>query len=87
MKNNAMRFLKVSLALVVLLCVVIFSFLAYYMNIQSSATISEIGTIYMSGLTPWPVLWGRTPWSGASWGWPCAPGTGVSRPLWGKISR
>ena len=50
MKNNAMRFLKVSLALVVLLCVVIFSFLAYYMNIQSSATISEIGTIYMSGL-------------------------------------
>ncbi len=50
MKTNTMRFLKVSLALVVLLCVVIFSFLAYYMNAQSLATISEIGTIYMSGL-------------------------------------
>ena len=49
MKNNTMQ-LKVSLALVVLLCVVIFTFLAYYMNVQSSATISEIGTIYMSGL-------------------------------------
>jgi len=50
MKNNTMRFLKVSLALVVLLCVVIFSFLAYYINAHSSATISEIGTIYMSGM-------------------------------------
>ena len=47
MKTNTMRFLKVSLALVVLLCVVIFSFLAYYMNAQSLATISEIGTIYV----------------------------------------
>ncbi len=50
MRNHTMRFLQVSLALVVLLCVVVFSFLAYYMNVQSSATISEIGTIYMSGL-------------------------------------
>ena len=50
MKYNTMRFLKVSLALVVLLCVVIFTFLAYYMNVQSSATITEIGTIYMAGL-------------------------------------
>ena len=50
MKYNTMRFLKVSLALVVLLCVVVFTFLAYYMNYQSSATISEIGTIYMAGL-------------------------------------
>ena len=50
MKNHTMRFLKVSLALVVVLCVIVFMFLAAYMNTQSTATITEIGTIYMSGL-------------------------------------
>ncbi len=50
MKKGPIQFLKVSLAFVSLLCVVIFGFLAVYMDRKSSETISDIGTIYMSGM-------------------------------------
>ena len=50
MNKGPIRFLKVSLAGVSVLCVVIFSFLALYMSRESSSTINEIGTIYMSGM-------------------------------------
>lgn len=48
--NSATRFLTVSLALVLLLTVCIFSFLAFYMNRKSSETISAVGTTYMTGI-------------------------------------
>ena len=48
--KGPIRFLKVSLACVSVLCVVIFSFLAFYMSQKSSSTINEIGTLYMSGM-------------------------------------
>ncbi len=48
--NNATRFLTVSLALVLLLTVCIFSFLAYFMVHKSNETISTVGTTYMSGM-------------------------------------
>lgn len=50
MKKSPIRFLKVSLALVSLLCVLIFSVMTVYMDRMSSATIRDIGTIYMSGM-------------------------------------
>ncbi len=50
MNKGPIRFLKISLAFVSVLCVVIFSFLAVYMSRASSSTISEIGRIYMSGM-------------------------------------
>ncbi len=48
--KGPIRFLKVSLACVSVLCVVIFSFLAFYMSQKSSSTINEIGTLYMLGM-------------------------------------
>ena len=48
--NSATRFLAVSLALVLLLTVCIFSFLAFYMSRKSSETISAVGTTYMTGM-------------------------------------
>ncbi len=48
--NSATRFLTVSLALVLLLTVCIFSFLAFYMSRKSSETISAVGTTYMTGM-------------------------------------
>lgn len=48
--KGPIRFLKVSLAFVSVLCIAIFSFLAVYMSQMSSSTINEIGTIYMSGM-------------------------------------
>ncbi len=50
MKNRITRFLSASIIAVSLLCVAVFSFLAYYMNRQSAGTISEVGTIYMTGM-------------------------------------
>ena len=50
-KNRTTRFLVVSFSLVVALCIIIFSFLSVFMNRKSSQTISEIGTIYMTGLS------------------------------------
>ena len=48
--NSATRFLTVSLALVLLLTVCIFSFLAFFMSRKSSETISAVGTTYMTGM-------------------------------------
>ena len=51
MKNKATRFLIGSVAVVSVLCIGIFSFLAVYMAQQSSQTISRVGTVYMSGMS------------------------------------
>ena len=51
MHNKTTRFLTVSLILVSVLCIIVFSFLAIYMNGQSLDTISRVGTIYMSGMS------------------------------------
>ena len=48
--NSATRFLTVSLALVLLLTVCIFSFLAFFMSRKSAETISDVGSVYMSGM-------------------------------------
>ena len=48
--NNASRFLSVSLALVLLLTVCIFSFLAFFMQQKSAETISDVGSVYMTGM-------------------------------------
>ena len=48
--NSATRFLTISLALVLLLTVCIFSFLAFFMSQKSADTISAVGTTYMSGM-------------------------------------
>lgn len=56
MKNKTIRFLQTSLILVSILCVGIFSFLAFYMNSKSAGTISEVGNIYMSGMNERIVL-------------------------------
>ena len=50
MKNKTTHFLAVSLAAVLVLCVAVFSFLAYYMNKKTMDTISEVGTVYMTGM-------------------------------------
>ncbi|MEY8260232.1 response regulator [Oscillospiraceae bacterium 50-60] len=53
MNNNkkTLRFLMVSLIAVSILCVCIFSFLAFYMNQRSGETINSVGEIYMSGMS------------------------------------
>lgn len=48
MKNKTTRFLTVSLLLITVLCVGIFSFLGIYMNKESVSTINQIGTFYMA---------------------------------------
>ena len=48
--NSAIRFLTVSLALVLLLTVCIFSFLAFFMSRKSANTISDVGSVYMVGM-------------------------------------
>ncbi len=50
-RKKTMRFLRNSAIFILILCVAIFSFLAFYMNGKSSGTITEIGTIYMSGMS------------------------------------
>ncbi len=50
MKTKTTEFLTGSFILVLLLCILIFSFFASYMNRQSSETISEVGTFYMTGM-------------------------------------
>ena len=50
-KNETTRFLTVSLILLSLLCIIIFSFLAFIMNQKSSETINEVGSIYMTGMS------------------------------------
>lgn len=50
MKNRITRFLTMSLVLVSMVCVGIFSFLAFYMNKRNTETIDTVGAIYMSGI-------------------------------------
>lgn len=51
MKNHRTpRFLKISLICVALLCVIVFSFLALFMERQSSETINQVGGLYMESM-------------------------------------
>ncbi len=50
MKRKEVKFLITSFVSLIVICVVIFSFLAYYMNRASLQTISTVGTAYMSGM-------------------------------------
>ena len=50
MRNKTMRFLTVSLIIVIAVCVVLFTALGIYMNKKSESAIDEVGAIYMSGL-------------------------------------
>ena len=50
-KNKTTRFLRISLILILLLCLVMFSFLGVFMNVRSLKTINEVGTLYMSGMS------------------------------------
>lgn len=49
-ENKATRFLLLSLIMVSVLCVCVFSFLTVYMSRKSEETLNEVATIYMSGL-------------------------------------
>lgn len=51
MKNRTNRFLIASLVFVSILCVVIFASLVFRMNRKGAKTISEVGEIYMSGMS------------------------------------
>ncbi len=50
-KKKTMKFLLSSAVFICILCVSVFSFLAVYMNGKSSETMTEMGTIYMSGMS------------------------------------
>ena len=50
-KNKTTRFLTRSLIIIIILCIFIFAFLAFYMNRKSADTISEVGEIYMSSMS------------------------------------
>ena len=51
MNKKTARFLIASIVLVAVLCVFIFAYQTEYMNRKGAETISEIGEIYMSGLS------------------------------------
>ncbi len=51
MKTKTTRFLVVSLVSVLALCGVIFTFLALFMNKRSMETITDVGGIYMTGMS------------------------------------
>jgi len=51
MRNKTTRFLTVSLVGVALLCVCVFTFLSLHMSAQSSRTINQVGTLYMSSMS------------------------------------
>ncbi len=50
MKNKTTRFLVCSVMIAAVLCVGVFGFLAFYMNRISSEIMSELGTVYMTGM-------------------------------------
>lgn len=50
MKNKIIRLLTISLIAILLVCVLVFSFLASFMGRENTEMISEIGTIYMTGM-------------------------------------
>ena len=51
MKNRITRFLTVSLMLILVLYISVFSFLAVFMTHKSTETINEVGTIYMANMS------------------------------------
>ena len=51
MKHKTIRFLFISLILVSVFCVYIFTSLAVRMNQKGAETISQIGEMYMSGMS------------------------------------
>ncbi len=51
MKNKTTRFLTASLILVSAFCIAVFSFLALYMTRRNEKAITEVGTIYMAGIS------------------------------------
>ena len=51
MKTKTTRFLVVSLVSVLALCGIIFTFLAFFMNQRSMETITDVGVIYMTGMS------------------------------------
>ena len=51
MRNRIVRFLVTSVIMISVVCAVIFSFMAVYMNKKSSETIEEVGNIYMSSMS------------------------------------
>ena len=50
-KNRTTRFLTTSLVCVIFLCVLVFSSLAFHMNKESTQTINQVGTMYMSNMS------------------------------------
>ena len=50
-KDKTTRFLLISLIMVVVLCIFVFTFLAVHMNHKSIETINDVGTFYMSSTT------------------------------------
>lgn len=51
MKSQTTQFLKVSITVLLILCIITFSFLAFFMTTKNSETISEIGNLYMTGMS------------------------------------
>ncbi len=51
MKNRITHFLTVSVIVISIICVIVFTYLAVFMNKRSSETITEVGNIYMSGMS------------------------------------
>lgn len=49
-KNKTTQYLTISLGMLCIVCVCIFSFMAVFLNQSTLDTIGEVGTIYMSGL-------------------------------------
>ena len=49
-KNRTTQYLTVSLGILCIVCVCIFSFMALFMKQSSQDTISEVGNIYMAGM-------------------------------------
>lgn len=50
-RKKTMKFLRNSVFFISALCIIIFSFMAVYMNGKSVETINGVGTIYMSGMS------------------------------------
>lgn len=50
-RKKTMKFLRNSALFIPVLCVVVFGFMAVYMNGKSEETINGVGTIYMSGMS------------------------------------
>lgn len=50
MKNKITRFLTRSLIFILAVCIVVFGFLAFFMNQRSVQTINKVGVLYMSGM-------------------------------------